>query len=159
MARPPWEIAFLKNLEQHGIVSEACAAAGITRQAAYKRRRKFKKFRKRWKWAMQNANDLLEREARRRAVHGVDKPLTYKGKVYDTVKEFSDVLLIFLMKGRDPDRWRDRVSVKQSGRLKHEHAGDDTRPPFRVEIVEPPERPPDDGVDVTPLPDQPDDDA
>ena len=43
--------------------------------------------------------DALEAEARRRAVEGVRKPVFYQGVICGWVGEYSDTLLIFLLKG------------------------------------------------------------
>ena len=52
---------------------------------------------------------MLEREARRRAVEGVEEPVGfYKGEPSAYVRKYSDTLLIFLMKGARPDKYRDR---------------------------------------------------
>ena len=59
----------------------------------------------------------LRHEAVRRACEGVKKPLFYKGEpirihgeiVYET--EFSDQLLIFLLKANNPDRFADRQRI------------------------------------------------
>ena len=59
--------------------------------------------------------ERLEKEADRRAVDGVNKPVFYKGKlivdehgVPITIKEYSDTLLIFRLKALAPDKYRER---------------------------------------------------
>ena len=49
--------------------------------------------------AHQEACDSLRSEARRRAVEGVVKPVYYQGVECGGIREYSDTLLIFLMKG------------------------------------------------------------
>jgi hypothetical protein len=39
----------------------------------------------------------------------------YQGQQFATVRKYSDTLLIFLLKGRKPERYRERV--EHSGRL------------------------------------------
>ena len=59
------------------------------------------------------AADMLEDEARRRAVEGVLKPTGwYKGKRGGFVREYSDILLIVLLKALRPDQYKDRVELK-----------------------------------------------
>ncbi len=59
------------------------------------------------------AADLIEGEAFRRAVHGVEKPTGwYQGKPGAMVREYSDVLAIFLLKGLRPERYKDRVEMR-----------------------------------------------
>ena len=57
-----------------------------------------------WDDAYDAGNDRLEDEAHRRAVDGVERPVTYRGEVVGSVREYSDVLLMFLLRGRRPDR-------------------------------------------------------
>ncbi len=59
------------------------------------------------------AADRLEAEAWRRAVEGVERPVGwYQGKPGGYVKEYSDVLLIFLLKGLRPEKYRERMELK-----------------------------------------------
>jgi hypothetical protein len=67
--------------------------------------------------ALEQAADLLEAEARRRAVEGVTKPIMYKDKVATTVQEYSDTLLIFLLKGTRPQKYRELRQTEHSGRV------------------------------------------
>ena len=56
------------------------------------------------------AGDILEAEAHRRAVEGVEEPVGwYKGQAGGTVRRYSDVLLMFLLKGVLPERYKDRI--------------------------------------------------
>ena len=64
-----------------------------------------------WGKAKHQGGDALEDEAIRRAVHGVDTPMTIAGK-REIVKKFSDTLLIFLLKAHDPARFSENVHVK-----------------------------------------------
>ncbi len=53
--------------------------------------------------AKEEVADLLEAEAWRRAVEGVEKPVGwYKGKPGGYVREYSDTLLIFPLRGLRP---------------------------------------------------------
>ena len=65
--------------------------------------------------ARAEACDALEAEARRRAVKGVRKPVYYKGKVVGFNRKYSDTLLMFLMKGAMPEKYRDNVKMKKTG--------------------------------------------
>ena len=59
--------------------------------------------------ASEDAADSLEAEARRRAVEGVEEPVGwYKGQAGGVVRKYSDTLLIFLLKGRRPELYRER---------------------------------------------------
>lgn len=47
----------------------------------------------------------------RRAYHGVEKPVTVAGK-REIIREYSDTLLIFLLKGARSNKYRDNVRQK-----------------------------------------------
>lgn len=57
--------------------------------------------------------DYLEMEARRRAVDGVDKPVFHNGEQCGTVTQYSDTLLIFLMKARKPELYADTTRERR----------------------------------------------
>lgn len=94
-----WEL-FLRELSECAHVSKACAAANISRDYAYDMKRADKAFSARWDEAYDRGYLKLEEEAQRRAFEGVDRPVYFKGLVVDSVKEYSDTLTMFLMKGR-----------------------------------------------------------
>lgn len=55
-------------------------------------------------------NERIEQEIYRRAVTGVDKELSYQGKLTGhKTREYSDNLLIFLAKARMPQKYRDQA--------------------------------------------------
>jgi hypothetical protein len=47
---------------------------------------------------LEEAADVLLAEARRRAIEGVEEPIMHQGQVVTTVRRYSDLLLIFLLK-------------------------------------------------------------
>ena len=67
------------------------------------------------KGALDMGADTLEDEAVRRAKDGVEKPVYQGGKLVGHVQEYSDTLLIFLLKGARPEKYRDRVQQELSG--------------------------------------------
>ena len=78
--------------------------------------------------ATEEAAQRLEAEARRRAEEGVEEPVFYKGKKCGVVTKYSDTLLIFLLKGAMPDKYKERTSTELTGA-----GGKD----LRVEFVSP----------------------
>jgi hypothetical protein len=65
------------------------------------------------KAAEEAAADLIEAEAYRRGVHGVQEPIGwYRGRPGGYVTKYSDVLSIFLLKGLRPDRYKERVEMR-----------------------------------------------
>lgn len=101
--------------EAGGNVTRACKAVDISRQIAYEWREENPAFAQAWDRAKAQGMEALEDEATRRAYEGYDKPITFQGVVTDTVKEYSDTLLIFLLKGGKPDKYRERTSTELSG--------------------------------------------
>jgi hypothetical protein len=113
----PKKRAYLRALvETGGNVTRACELAGIDRSTPYSRQ---------WKEdgelqaALESARDMageaLESEAIRRAVEGVEEPVGwYKGQAGGYVRRYSDVLLMFMLKGRYPERYRERVELRGS---------------------------------------------
>lgn len=110
-----WHARFLTALATTGIVSRAAKAAKVGRSTAYRHRGDDAEFARLWDDAVEESNDLLEAEAFRRAVKGVRKPV-YQGKLLvGYVREYSDQLLITLLKSRRPSKYRDGVKVVVAG--------------------------------------------
>lgn len=100
-----------------GNVAYACAQIGISRQRMYDLRGEDKKLAKDWEEANTAGVESLEQEARRRAFSGVkrvDVSYDKDGKVRHrkVVTEYSDTLLIFLLKAHKPNKYRDVVRVE-----------------------------------------------
>lgn len=103
-------------------VTKACEAAGIPRQNVYEWRNADEDFKIAWEEALEAGADVLEDEAKRRAVDGWEEPVHYQGKPTGSVRKYSDTLLMFLLKGRRPEKFKDRL----------EHTGKDGGP---IDIV------------------------
>lgn len=106
---------FLAQLFEHGNVTVAARAVGVARSTAYNAREADPDFAAEWDNSVQSYADLLEYEADRRAMHGVAKPLLYKGVTVAHVQEYSDALLMFRLKSLRPDKYRERASVEHGG--------------------------------------------
>lgn len=98
-------------LANTGNVSVACEAIGEPRNTVYGWRNADPTFAEAWARAKDLSGDVLEDEATRRAVHGVEEPVFHKGIEVATVRKYSDTLLIFLLKGAKPDKYKDRVAA------------------------------------------------
>lgn len=98
-------------IETGGNITRACKDAGISRRSAYEWREADSVFAQEWDEAVEAGTDELEEEARRRAYAGVDEPVFYQGEECGSVRKYSDTLLIFLLKGRRPDKYRERVTI------------------------------------------------
>ncbi|SDH23427.1 helix-turn-helix domain-containing protein [Propionivibrio dicarboxylicus] len=113
---PERKVAFCAALvASGGNVSRACEAVNISRQTAYDWRDEDPAFAKEWDRAKSLGLDTLEDEAVRRAFEGVDKPIVHQGVITDTVKDYSDTLMIFLLKGGKPEKYRERVDQNITG--------------------------------------------
>ena len=109
-----WRDVFIERLKATGNVTLAATGAGVTRQNAYQTRNRNKTFRRRWDDALDQAVDLLDGEARRRAT-GIKRDIYYAGEVVGTENVYSDSLLMFLLKAHRPQLYRDNVKVEHSG--------------------------------------------
>lgn len=130
-ARPSWVPGFLDALRRTGTVYHACLEAKIHRSTMYERLKKDSAFAADYAAAMEDANDVLEREAFRRGAEGYDEPIVYKGAIMGehrlpdgtvceagapgavfvplTVRKYSDRLLSNLL------RWRRYPDPKAPG--------------------------------------------
>jgi hypothetical protein len=112
--------AMLAALARTGVVVEACRAAKVGRTSHYAWLKEDPQYAAAVEDAMEQAADLLEAEARLRATEGVEEPIIGRvGKDQDgvitTVRKKSDTLLIFLLKGRRPEVFRERAEVRHTG--------------------------------------------
>lgn len=102
---------FLATLETGASVGAAAEAAGVVRTAAY-RWREDADFAVLWDDAYERGTDVLEDEAKRRAVDGVPEPVGwFQGVAGGTVQKYSDALLIFSLKARRRAKYSDRTEV------------------------------------------------
>ena len=106
---------FLRSLARHGVVGRAAKTAGIGRTTAYEWRDEDEAFSRAWDAAVEDGTDKLEREAVRRAAEGTLKPVFQGGEQVGEIREFSDTLLIFLLKARRPKVYVDRLRAEVSG--------------------------------------------
>jgi hypothetical protein len=113
--REGWEETFLSSLRETGNVCKSYRAAGIRARSWVYEKRADPEFAKAWDDALADWADGIEAEAYRRAVEGTDKPLCYRGEVFDTVKEYSDTLLLALLKAAKPEKYRERTDVTSGG--------------------------------------------
>lgn len=109
--------AFLAALCDGLSVTAACAQAGIGRRSAYDWRDGDPDFKGAWDAAVEEGTDRLEDEGYRRARDGTNKPVYQGGKRVGEVREYSDTLMIFFLKGRRPEKFKERVSNEHSGSL------------------------------------------
>lgn len=90
----PWTTKFLQNLASNGCISKSAQLAGISSASVYTLRRSDGDFAAAMENALEDSTDILEREARRRAVDGVKKPVVYQGQLTPVFKrdEFGELV-------------------------------------------------------------------
>jgi hypothetical protein len=106
-----WRPAFLKSIAKLGNVTRACKAAKIGRSTAYDMYESDPVFAKGWEEALEEAVDLLELEARRRAEKGVRTPIYQGGLLVGYKQVYSDTLLLTLLKANRPEKFKDFSAV------------------------------------------------
>lgn len=118
---PKKKIAFLEAFRENGSVKHSAEIAGISRITHYDWLKKDEKYATDFINAREDAADALEKEARRRAKDGVLEPVFYQGEKVATVRKYSDVLLIFLLKGNRPEKFKERYehTGKGGGPIEH----------------------------------------
>lgn len=109
-----WRQPFIEAIMQGMSVTDATREIGIDITLPYKRRIDDEEFRNAWKEAAEIGTEFLEQEAARRAYHGTLKPVFHKGVPCGEIREYSDTLLIFLLKARKPEKYRE--GVEEGGR-------------------------------------------
>lgn len=104
--------AFLLMLGQVPNITAVCRLMNVGTEAVRTARKRDPKFNEGVLGAIDEGYDMLEEEARRRAVDGVVEPIFYKGEqVVDAtgkptgIRKYSDQLLIALLKGYRPKKF------------------------------------------------------
>ncbi len=120
-----WHDLFFEKLAATCNVFASSKHAGIERQTAYDARKSDKEFARRWEIAIDEGVDVLEEEARRRALEGTREPIYQGGFLVGHKQRYSDTLTIFLLKAHRPEKFRDNV-----------HVTGDEQNPLTIEIRE-----------------------
>ena len=106
---------FLRALiDVGGSLVAAAEQTGIPRYKHYDLWLKDPDYKAAYEYARTAAKETLEAEAVRRAALGFEEPVFYQGKRVDTVRKYSDNLLMFLLKKLDPS-YRDNQQGQQIG--------------------------------------------
>ncbi len=102
---------FLTHLAETGRVLASAQRAGYADTSFLNRqRRDNEEFDKAWTAAEDAGSEALLAEATRRAVDGVQEDVYYKGEVVGQKTNYSDSMLMFLIKGKRPE-FRDRAQA------------------------------------------------
>jgi hypothetical protein len=107
--------SFLEQFKAAGTISAACRAAGIDRGTHYHWLKGDPQYARDFEEAGHVRVELLETEARRRALTGWEEPVYQRGKLVGHIRKFSDTLLIFLLKAERPEKYRERYEARIKG--------------------------------------------
>lgn len=107
---------FITHLIDLVSVTRAAKKTRIGRQTVYDWIKNDPDFKIAFESACDIATAKLEDEAVRRAYEGTLKPVYQGGAKVGTIREYSDTLLIVLLKARAPEKYKDRFSGEISGK-------------------------------------------
>lgn len=97
-ARKKRQAAFLAALATGAAVKDAARSAGVQPGSVYRWRKKDPAFANEWDTALSTSLTALEREAARRAPEGTKKPVYRGGELVGHITEYSDAMLMFLLR-------------------------------------------------------------
>lgn len=111
--------AFLSAYEECGNITAAAKMANMDRTTHYKWMLEDDTYSEKFEAANMVFVETMEAEARRRAIEGVEVPIYWQGARVGTKQQYSDTLMIFLLKGELPDKYKERAEqdVKHSGQI------------------------------------------
>jgi hypothetical protein len=125
---------FLRLYPQCGTVELAAKQVPVTRPTVYNWIHADAEFAKKVDDIKPVAKNVflgaLEEEARRRAVEGIDEPVFYKGVLVNHVKKYSDTLLMFLLNGAAPEKYRQRIDTDITSK------GNEIKPPVNIYVID-----------------------
>jgi hypothetical protein len=113
-------LLFLESLALGNTVERAAESASVSARIVYEHRNTDAEFAAAWERALEAGTQVMEQEAFRRAVQGTTKPVVSGGQIIAWVREFSDTLLIFLLKARRPHIYRE-MTAQLGGTQQHLH--------------------------------------
>ena len=126
---------FLEYFCELANITTAAKKAKIGRRTVYDWIETDPEFKKQYKKAKKVAIGVLEDEAARRAVVGVDKAIFYKGKKVATVKEYSDTLMIVLLKAQAPKKYREVTKVESKSTNKNINVNSEPLTPDKIKQI------------------------
>lgn len=108
---------FLKAFAEIGYVTQAAAAAAISRSTHLKWLNDCPGYEERFEDARQQHIDAMAAECFRRAVKGTTEHVYYLGCKVDSVQKYSDNLLMFMLKAAEPHKYRDNQKSEDDADL------------------------------------------
>lgn len=113
----PKQTRFLRCFEACASVTQAARWAKIQRRTHYDWLDAHEHYRVAFERAEKVAGRTLEDEAVRRAHEGLRKAVRYKGRIVGWESEYSDSLMLALLKGFLPEKYRERSEVKMNAQV------------------------------------------
>lgn len=106
---------FFDTLAATDHVRKAVSASGLARRTVYAWRDSDPEFAQRWTDAREAYVDRLEAEAYRRAVEGIDKGVWHQGQQVGLEKQYSDSLLLAMLRAKRSREYGDKSKFEVSG--------------------------------------------
>lgn len=116
---PDWVERFLGHLSRVGVIDHAAQLSAVARQTVYDRRNADPEFAAAMSAAIESHTQVMEQEMIRRAVEGTERPVFHQGLECGRIREYSDTLLIFALKARRPDVYRENIKHEHTGQMRH----------------------------------------
>jgi hypothetical protein len=107
---------FLDHLAEKGNVRAACKRVGLSREAAYRLRRRDPLFARGWAAALVKAQDACIEVLADRAIDGVEEPIYYRGELVGTRRKY-DTRLLLAHIARLDKLAEDKAALADAGRF------------------------------------------
>jgi hypothetical protein len=145
---PARQVRFLDHLAQDGNVRAASARVGMSREAAYRLRRREPLFARAWDAALVRAREACAEVLASRALNGIEEEVWYKGELVGTRRKFESRLLLAHMARldkqaegnpaatEDAERFDELLARVAGEEVPAEIAIDDALPPERGQAIE-----------------------
>jgi len=91
---PERQTRFLDHLAEKGNVRAACKRVGLSREAAYRLRRRDPLFARGWAAAMGKAHEVSIEVLADRAIEGIEEPIYHRGELVGTRRKYDTRLLL-----------------------------------------------------------------
>jgi hypothetical protein len=108
---PQTRARVIEEFRACGRVDIACERCNIDRSTHYDWLKRFPDYKEAFDAVRAETAQILEDEAWRRAVEGTEKPIYQGGRLVGTVREYSDSLMTWLLRGLNPQRYGERMEV------------------------------------------------
>jgi len=111
-----WIETYVEALRATGLEAESRKAAGVSKRVVANQLEIDPDFAAAVEDATEMWADLLEKEAFRRAVTGIEKGVYYQGEKVDSELQYSDTLLSQMLKAYRKDRYAPELTLKGTGK-------------------------------------------